>query len=88
MDEFTFHGMSVPPDIMAEIREYIDYYRPTGSFLKAVITNNLSDAVAHADAKNMENISAIVIYFYNQAPQSCWGSEKAYQDWIASKQGE
>jgi hypothetical protein len=67
-------------------KESIDAYvaigRPVGSFLEAVISNDLSGAIGRADVGALENIPHIVAYLYNDVPGNAWGSKMKYQEWI------
>ena len=83
---YDFRDFHIPNYMMGAIERYIDHRIPPGHFLTAVITNNLSDAVAYADDENIRNIPAFVGYFYNVAPSLCWGSRKAMNKWLAGKE--
>tara|TARA_Y100000034_G_scaffold30527_1_gene37317 strand:+ start:274 stop:564 length:291 start_codon:yes stop_codon:yes gene_type:complete len=52
-----------------------------GHFLTAVLTNNLFEAVAHADDENIKILPDIVRWVYNHAPSSCWGTEEKMKEW-------
>ena len=86
-EPYRFRHYSIRPDMMRSIRRYIDHGIPSGSFLTAVIENNLSEAVSCADDENCANLPAFVAYFYNEAPSLCWGSADKRQAWI-TKGGE
>ena len=64
------------------VLNYIDRRVPTGSFLEAIITNNLSEACARADDENLKNLPAYIAYFYNEAPGPCWGSTQKMDAWL------
>ena len=81
-----FYGMAIPEHMHNGLRLYVEEHIPTGSFLEAVISNNLRDAVAQADDKNIRNIPAFVNWLYNSAPGDCWGSPEAYAKWLAKRQ--
>lgn len=61
---------------------YAKHKVPTGSFLYAVLCNNLIEAVAHADTENIDNLPAITGFMYNEMPGTCWGSERHVADWL------
>ena len=81
-DAFKFRHYVIRPDMMGAIHRYIDHGIPPGSFLTAVIENNLSEAVGRADDENCANLPAFVAYFYNEAPSPCWGSREKRLAWI------
>ena len=70
---------------MQSIKLYIENRMKPGSFLEAIICNDLKEAVARADDFNIRNIPAYVEFFYNRAPINCWGSTEKYLNWIAGK---
>lgn len=75
----------VPEHIRDAIRLYIDRGIPPGSFVEAVICNNLKDTFGKADIENRHHIRTIVAWFYWNAPAGCWGSVERYKDWIADR---
>ena len=81
----TFKHFYIPDRMMEGIKLYIQHGVRPGSFLQAIITNNLKEAVGRADDENRRNLPAHVEYFYNYAPYQCWGSEKIMNDWIHGK---
>ena len=80
-----FYGMSIPEHMHAPLRRYFEEYIPTGSFLEAVLCNDLREAVAQADNDNIRNIPAFVNWLYNEAPAGSWGSREAYENWISRR---
>jgi hypothetical protein len=58
---------------------------PTGSFLRAVLENDLKEAVARADGFNAPVISHIVTLCYNELPNAAWGSPSRVLDWLTRK---
>lgn len=66
-------------------RESIDAWahdaRPTGGFLRAVLSNDLRESFARADLENREAMFDIVSYLYNKCPGLCWGSPDRVAEW-------
>ena len=85
---YEFRGYVIRPDMMEAVRRYVDHGIEPGDFLSAVICNDLKAAVAHADDGNMANLPAFVGYFYNEAPQGCWGSNAKMVAYMAAKSVE
>lgn len=81
-DTFRHDGCYVPHHIRSGIRAYVDHHKLPGSFLQAVICNDLCNALFHADRTNRENLIAIVSYFHNETPAGCWGSKEAMEAWL------
>ena len=73
---------NVPEIIAQSIKDYVEGRLPVGSFLQAVICNNLFDAINRADDESASCLQGIVRIFYNQTPTACWGSVKRYNDWL------
>ncbi len=82
---YEFNGYMIEAFTVEAIRRYIDHGIEPGSFLSAVICNDLKSAVGKADVFNMANLPAFVGYFYNEAPSSCWGSNERMIAWMAKK---
>jgi hypothetical protein len=70
--------------MMAEMVDYVNTGRVSSDFLRAVIDNDLKQAVAHADAGNMQLLHLYVMWFYNRAPAVCWGSPENRKAWQES----
>lgn len=72
-------------DIPEITRESIDAWareaRPTGEFLRAVLSNNLREAFALADLENRVAMFDIVSYCWNEIPALCWGSPVSVEGW-------
>lgn len=76
-------GPYLPRGLRDGVRRYIEDGEYPGSFLRAVLNNNLREAFATADADNRQLLFHIVAWFYNEAPGPCWGSEEAVKAWPA-----
>lgn len=74
--------MAMRQDTKDTIDRYVQFGIPTGSFLYAVLTNNLFEAMGKADDDNRENIWHICNYIYNEITYSCWGSKQNVDAWI------
>ena len=79
---YTYRHYGIRADMLESIKRYVDDHEPRGDFLRAVISNNLRDAVWHADDENLRNLPAFVAYCHNVAPSACWGSPEKYNAWI------
>lgn len=64
------------------IEGYVQEGYPTGSFLRAVLENDLTEACARADYINIYRIPEIVKYLYNGVPSECWGSPEKVAIWL------
>jgi hypothetical protein len=68
--------------LVESLEDYVRTGRPVGSFLEAVISNNLKDAVMFADARNICNLPAFASYMYNNMPAPSQGSRERYRAWV------
>jgi len=64
---------------------YAEHHGETGSFLRAVLENNLKESFARADDDNARDMHEIVAYVYNELPGACWGSPERVREWLAQK---
>ena len=87
-ERHEFQGFYIPERMMGGIKRYITHGIPPGSFLTAIICNNLTEAVARADDENMQNLPAYANYFYWEVPGNAWGSKEKMDAWMAWKERE
>lgn len=66
--------MKIDKFIIDSLERYSKHGIETGGFLRAVLENNLMEAVARADMENRKNIHSICTYIYNNLPHEIWGS--------------
>jgi len=85
-EKFVFYygyEIFIIPEYMREgLIKYIEDGVEPGSFLLAVLENDLSNAVGRADHNNMKNIPAYAYFLYNFAPHICWGSKEKVRKWL------
>ena len=81
---FDWDYFSPVPDHTREALErYFLYAFEPGSFVKAVLCNDLVSSVARADHFNKPAIAGIVEWIVNNAPEGSWGHEDYYKEWIS-----
>ena len=68
--------------ILEAINRFALLHEKKGGFLMAVFSNNLREAIAHADDQNRPVIVQILGYCYNEIPGSCWGSPEMVKAWL------
>lgn len=71
----------LPEHIRSSVKSYIEDGVPVGSFLQAVICNDLTESFARADEINIARMFDIVLFFYNEAPLPCWRSKENMVAW-------
>ena len=72
----------IPSRMGPGITRYLEHRVQPGSFLSAVICNDLQEAVGWADEENVINLPAYAYYFYNEVDSRAWGSVEAMKRWL------
>lgn len=72
----------IPTHCQESLSDYILYGAPVGSFLTAVLSNDLRGATAKADDDNLPALRGYVVFLYNYASGDCWGSPQKHLDWL------
>lgn len=72
----------VPAHLIPGLVRYIVYGIPTGDFLRAVLSDNLMDAMGRADEETAERMKQICSFLYHHSPAACRGSDEAVTQWI------
>ena len=85
---YTFRGIAIPRLTGEILDRYVRERIHPGSFLKAVLYNDLREACAHADEDNAVALWAIVGWLYNEAPGMCWGSAAKMEAWLNEADAE
>lgn len=84
----------IPDDIRASLDAYVrgEHPYPFGSFVTAVLANDLVGALGQADDENRANIFEYASYLYNEMPgrtgdpsRDFWGSYEAVKNRIAEQ---
>lgn len=74
----------LPAHMLNGLRLYINHRIEPGSFLEAVLQNNLKEAVGRADHINKRYLGNYIEFLYNYAPAQCWGSVEKYNKWLSA----
>lgn len=75
------------PDHMQDaMRLYMERGIEPGSFLMAVLCNDLMGAVSRADHINASRLKDYAAWLYNNAPPQSFGSREKVGRWIESRQ--
>lgn len=77
LEELPFH-------MRGAMQRYIENGIPPGSFLEAVLCNDLMGALGKADSENINTLRNYGVYLYSFAPSNCFGSRQIYRDWVES----
>ena len=76
----------LPESLKGGMKRYLEYGIQPGSFLTAVIENNLSESFAFADEDNRFLLFHIVNWFCNKVPMQCWKSRENRIAWQEEQQ--
>lgn len=71
-------------DLYGALERYLNNGIMPGSFLTAVLENNLCEAFGRADSGNSANLKNIVGYIYNNFPSNAWGSRERVDNYLNS----
>ena len=83
MASLRYDNGDLPEHMREGVKLYIERGIPPGSFLTAIICNDLREACGRADYINQHRIFEIVRWFWNEAPSPCWGSAERMKSWMA-----
>jgi hypothetical protein len=71
------------PDYMWDgIRLYMAHGVKPGQFMCAVLCNDLTAAVAHADISNKAALATWVDFFFQELPVAAWGHPERVEKWM------
>lgn len=73
---------TLPEHMQDGMRLYIESGINPGSFLRAVLENNLMEALGRADHINRHALFEYGSFLYNEAPPNCFGSPENVAAWI------
>jgi hypothetical protein len=79
---------SVPAHLVEGLRRYFEHGIAPGSFLRAVLENDLAEAVRRGDPESLGRIRAIVSFLDMEAPAPSWGSPEKVRAWIDGSRPE
>ena len=77
----TFLDKDIPATTRQHLYEYLTNGTLPGTFLYAVLTNNLAEAALKADSTNRHLLSEYVLWLFDNAPENSWGSEETVKRW-------
>ncbi len=76
----------VPAHLRQGLLAYLTERCPTGSFLRAVLENNLREAVWRGDPLSCAGLDRLVRFLTDHAPARSWGSPKAVRVWLSDRE--
>ena len=80
-------GRHLLPSYMWDgIENYFLHHVPVGSFMTAVLSNDLMGAAGKADDMNRRWLHQWCAFLYNHAPVGSFGSPEAVSAWLARRE--
>lgn len=73
----------LPVDTKERIDQYVLRGIPPGSFLSAVLAEDLFGAVTEADEDNLPNLKSVCRYVIDTTPATCRGSYADVSGWLS-----
>ena len=80
--ESRARARGIPDHLISGLANYVVNGRPTGGFLRAVISNDLVEAMGRGTVDSIGAIRDIIIFFANCTPNGCYGSPAIYKAWV------
>jgi hypothetical protein len=77
----TYDYSTIPEHLREGFNNWLCHGIEPGSFLRAVLTNDLVGAVVRADEVSLANLRPIVQFLLDQAPEGSFGSPRVLRDW-------
>ena len=87
-EKYLVEMNTIPEAVKSSIDRYIENGIMPGSFVAAVLSNDLMDTWFQADDDSRENLEAIIKYVACEVPSSAWGSREKVENWIRSKRNK
>jgi len=82
--KLNFHGYAIPEHTRGALERYFIDRLPPGSFLTAVLANDLMTAMGKADHMNQIALKDICGWIYMTAPVDSWGSYEQVRKYLES----
>ncbi len=84
----TMAALPIPAIVPAHLHEglerYLTHHVRPGSFLTAVLENDLRTAVLRGDDLALAGLVPLVRYLYDRVPLVAWGSPEHVAAWLAT----
>lgn len=75
----------IPPHIVRAIGRYACLRQMPGAFVRAVLENDLVNAIGRADFYSQRSLPSIVRLVYNEIPGPAWKSVEAVKAWVGEE---
>lgn len=71
----------IPPGVKQSIDDYVLHGVHSGSFVEAMMANDLMESFGWADESSRSAMFRITCYLYNSVPRGCRGSLDVVEEW-------
>lgn len=79
----NFQGYEdIPERTQQTLIDYVERGYVPGSFVQAVLSNNLVESIGRADIQNLQALPSIGKFMYNRMPMNAWGSVDSVQRYL------
>ena len=85
---FNFRGTCIPEHMIGGALRYFNDHIQPGSFLRALMSNDLMTACNRGDEENLDALAAWAAFLYNEAPRGSFGSPEKVKTWLAAREKE
>lgn len=72
----------LPQHLRSGLADYLTHRQPTGRFLRAILENDLREAVLRADPVSQGAFRELVLFLDNHAPPQSHGCPEAVRQWL------
>ena len=72
--KFEFHGKKIPEYMYPGIINYVDNGVLPGTFLRGILSKDLTSCINGADPDNLWLIPVYYLFFYHEVSASIWGN--------------
>jgi len=74
---------AIPETTLTSLKQFGDHHVPTGGFLRAVLSDSLSEAFSKADDENRSCLFQIVSFCHWELPSGSYGSREKVIRWLS-----
>ena len=73
---------SLPKHYVASLDRYLAFGNHPGGFIRAVLNNDLFDAIQRADAEGLKNLGVLCRLVFECLDGNAWGSRNQVDEWM------